>query len=61
MIKRLMPHICIIAVLVTLTLLILSGFNPGIYMMDFYAVCMYVCCAAALIVSGILIYQNRKR
>ena len=60
MLKRLIPHICIVLALVTTTLFILAQFNPGIAVSSFYTVCMYAFCAAALVTSAMLIAYNRK-
>lgn len=60
MMKRLIPHICIVLALVVLTLFILVQFNPGIADSSFYIVCMYAFCAAALVTSGVLIASNRR-
>jgi hypothetical protein len=60
MIKRLIPHICIILALVTLTLFILVQFNPGISVTSFYTITVYAFCAVALVASGILIAFNRR-
>ncbi len=60
MIKKLMPHICIILALVTITLFILTQFNPGINDLGFYAACVYLFGVSAIIVSGIMIFQNRR-
>ena len=59
-IKRLIPHICIILGLVSLTLLILVQFNPGILDMSFFSIITYAFCGIALIASGVLIALQRK-
>lgn len=59
-IKRLIPHICIVLALVMLTLFILVQFNPGIGASSFYTIFMYIFCVVALITSGVLIAANRK-
>lgn len=60
MIKRLIPHACIVLALVVLTLFILVQFNPGIAVSSFYTIAMYAFCAVALVTSGVLIAQNRR-
>ncbi len=60
MIKKLIPHICLILALVTLTLFILTQFNPGISYMDIYKVCTYAFCIIAIIASGYLIAYTRR-
>lgn len=59
-IKKLIPHIFLILTMVTLTLFILTQYNPGISFMDFYKVCMYAFCIVALIAAGLLIAYTRK-
>ena len=60
MLKKLMPHINLILIIVALTLFILTWFNPGILNMGFYTVFMYLFFASSLIVTIIAIAQNRK-
>lgn len=60
MLKKLMPHINLILLIVALTLFILTRFNPGILNMGFYTVCMYLFFASSLIVTIILIAKNRR-
>lgn len=60
MIKKLIPHICIILSLVMLTLFILVQFNPGIFDSTFFTIILYLFCAVALITSGLLIAYNRR-
>ena len=61
MIKRLIPHICIVLALLTLTLFILVQFNPGISATSFYTLSMYAFFMVSLITAGLLIAANRKR
>lgn len=60
MIRRLIPHICIVLALVMLTLFILVQFNPGIGASSFYTIFMYAFFAVAFITSGLLIAANRR-
>jgi hypothetical protein len=60
MLRKLIPHICIILTLVSLTMFILTQYNPGINDSDFYSVIMYASCISALITSGVLLALNRR-
>ena len=60
MIKKLMPHVLMILSLVTLTLLILYQFNPGIFVTSFFQVTLLIFCIAAIITSAILIAHNKR-
>ena len=60
MIKKIMPHITLILFIVSLTLFILTKFNPGILNLGFYNVCMYLFFASVLISSIVSIAANRK-
>jgi hypothetical protein len=59
-IKKLIPHICIILTLVTLTLFILVQFNPSIIASDFFSIMLYLFCGFSLAASGLLIAYNRR-
>lgn len=58
--KKLLPHINLILLLVALTLFILTRYNPGILSMSFYMVIMYLFFACSFIVTIIAIVQNRR-
>jgi hypothetical protein len=60
MLRKLIPHICLVLGLVTTTLFILVQFNPGIGVSSFYTVVTLAFCVAALVTSGLLIARNRK-
>lgn len=60
MLKRLIPHICIILALFTVTYVILNEFNPSFFSRDFFKVTLLVFSAAAVVASGFLIAQNRR-
>ena len=60
MMKKLMPHINLILILVALTLFILTRYNPGILNMGFYKTIMYMVFASSFIVTIIAMVQNRK-
>lgn len=60
MIKRLIPHICIVLALVALTLFILVQFNPGISASSFYTTIMYAFFIVALLTAGILVANTRR-
>ena len=62
MIKRLIPHICIILSLMMLTFFVVDIFNPG---MDFvgneiFNILLVIFCVASITASGFLIRFNRK-
>lgn len=59
MIKKLIPHICIILTLLMLTLFILAQFNR-ISDTPFYKIFMYIFFGVTLITSGLLIAYNRR-
>lgn len=60
MLKKLIPHICIILALFTITYVILNEFNPSFFSMDFFKVTLIVFCVATLVASGFLIGYNRR-
>jgi hypothetical protein len=59
-VKKIIPHICIILAIVTLTLLILDFYNPWILDTDFFKVIIYAFFGVVLITSGLLIAYTRK-
>jgi len=60
MLKRIIPHICIVLALATLTLLILDYYNPWILDTGFFKTVMYSFFGVTLITSGLLIAYNRR-
>lgn len=60
MIKKIIPHICIVLTLFMLTLLILDQFNPWIKSTDLYSIIMYPFFGTVLITCGLLIAFQRK-
>lgn len=60
MIKKLIPHICIIFSLVTLTFIILAQYNP-IMSNSFVQVVIAITSVAAIITAAFLIASNRKQ
>ena len=61
MIKKLIPHICIILSLVTLTFLVLDQFNPSLFGKLFFKVMLLAYVISTLIASAFLITYNRRR
>jgi len=61
MIKRIVPHICIILAILMLTLLILEMYNPWIISTDFFMVIMCLFFAAVFVTCGLLIAYNKKQ
>lgn len=59
MLKKLIPHICIILALFTITYVILSMFNP-IAGTSFFKVTLILFSIASLIGSGLLISYTRR-
>ncbi len=59
MIKKLIPHICIIFSLAALTFLVLAQFNP-IWGKPFVQVVVAVTCIASVIAAVFLIADNRR-
>lgn len=61
MIKKLIPHICIILSLVTLTFLVLDQFNPTFFGKPFFHVELLIYGISVIVFSGISIAQNRRK
>lgn len=59
LIKRIVPHICIIFSLVALTFLVLEQFNP-LLGRPFFQVILLIFCIAAIATSAFLIAANKK-
>jgi hypothetical protein len=62
MLRRILPHVCIVLSLMLLTLVILDKYNPGMNFIgnSFFKVMLVILCIAALIEAGILIAQDRR-
>ena len=60
MIKKLIPHICIILSLVTLTFLVLEQFNPSLFGKLFFQVILLVYAISTIIAAAFLIACNRR-
>ncbi len=61
MLKKLLPHICIILSLVTLTLLILDQFNPTFFGKPFFHVELLLYCVSVLILTLTMITRKKKK
>ncbi len=60
MIKRLIPHLCIIFSLATLTFLVLAQFNP-IWSKTFIQVVVAATCITSITAAAFLIADHRKK
>ena len=60
MFKRLIPHLCIIFSLATLTFLVLAQFNP-IWGKTFIQVVVGLTCIASITAAAYLIADNRRK
>jgi hypothetical protein len=62
MVKRLIPHLCIVLSLLMLTFVILDNFNPGMDFVgnSFFKLLLVVFCLASLVAAGLLIAYDRK-
>lgn len=61
MLKKLLPHICIVLSLVTLTFLILDQFNPTFFGKPFFHVTLLIYCLCVLSFSGIVVARSRRK
>lgn len=59
MIKKIIPHVCIILALFTITYVILSMFNP-ISGTNFFRVTLIIFSVVTLVASGMLIAYTRR-
>lgn len=59
-IKRLIPHACIILGVLMLAFMILAQFNPWYYK-PFFSVALGIFCVVAIATAGFLIASNRKK
>jgi hypothetical protein len=60
MIKKLIPHICVILSLFVITYVILNEFNPAFFSKGFFKVSLIIYSLATLLTSSILIAINRR-
>lgn len=60
MIKKLIPHICIILSLFIITYVILNQFNPSFFSRGFFKVTLLIFSVSSVIASGFLIGYNRR-
>ena len=62
MVKRLIPHLCIILSLLMLTFVILDNFNPGMDFVgnSFFKLLLVVLCLVSFAAAGLLIAYDRK-
>ena len=60
MLRKLIPHVCIILALVTITYVILNQFNPSFFSRNFFKVLLLVYSVITLIAAGFLIADNRR-
>jgi len=61
LLKKLLPHICIILSLVTLTFLVLDQFNPTFFGKAFFHVELLIYGVFVLILSATVVARNRKK
>ncbi|MDD3212354.1 MAG: hypothetical protein PHY64_01700 [Eubacteriales bacterium] len=60
MIKKLLPHICIILSLVTLTFLVLDQFNPTFFGKSFFHVVLLIDGIVTIVFSSVIIAHNKR-
>jgi|AGTN01.1.fsa_nt_gi hypothetical protein len=60
MLRKLIPHICIILALFIITYVILNEFNPSFFSMDFFKVTLIIYSIATMVAAGFLIAYNRR-
>jgi hypothetical protein len=60
MIRKLIPHVCIILSLFIITYVILNEFNPSFFSKGFFKVTLLVYSVATIICSAILYALNRR-
>jgi len=63
MIKKIIPHFCIIISLLMITFYILDEFNPGMNFVgnEFFKILLLIYSVGVLILAGFLIYENRRK
>jgi len=60
MIRKLVPHVCIILSLFIVTYVILNEFNPSFFSFTFFKVTLIVFCVASSVCAGFMIAVNRR-
>jgi len=60
MLKKLIPHICIILALFLITYVILNEFNPSFFSRDFFKWVLVIFSLASITASGVIIAYNRR-
>lgn len=60
MLKKLIPHICIILALFIITYVILNEYNPSFFSRGFFKVTLMILGVSTIISSGFLIAHNRR-
>lgn len=60
MLKKLIPHLCIILSLFVITYVILNEYNPSFFSRDFFKVTLLVYGVITIVASAILIAYNRR-
>ena len=60
MIKKLIPHVCIIFALFIITYVILNEYNPSFFSKGFFKVVLIIYSIATIVASGFLIKHNRR-
>lgn len=60
MIKKLIPHICIILALFIITYVVLNEFNPSFFSRGFFKVTLIIYCVVTMVASGLMISHNRR-
>lgn len=60
MLRKLIPHICIILALFTITYVILNEFNPSFFSRDFFKWTLGIFSVASIIASAFLIGYTRR-
>ena len=61
MLRKLIPHVCIILSLVMLTFLVLDQFNPTFFGKSFFHIMLLIYGIATIIASAFLIAYNRRK
>ncbi len=61
MLRKLLPHICIVLSLVTLTFLVLDQFNPTFFGKPFFHVTLLIYCLCVLAFSAIVVVRSRRK
>ena len=63
MIKKVIPHFCIIISLLMITFYILDEFNPGMNFVgnEFFKILLLIYSIGVLVMAAFLIYDNTKK